>query len=194
MGKNTKNKSLLLIKNHYYNIMTEKEIEVIYKKHQKELISWTVFKYAISQDDAKDIFQESILALVQNIIAGKMKNDQAQIKSYLYGIAKNKINDKFRKGKNTIPLDETFANKLKNDDDGENTLYSDKNIELIQKSIAELGKPCSEVLTMYYFWKYSMKKIAEQLKYSSEDSAKTSKNKCYNRLKAIFETHYNPNN
>lgn len=165
--------------------MTEKELEQIYKNHQRGFLSWAVYKFNISSDEAKDIFQDSVIVLMQNINDGKMKNEAPQIKSYLYGIAKNKINDGFRKNKNIMPLNDFDLKFLMQDNELEEKTEKEFLILHIEKSLIALGNPCNDLLIKYYFENKPFKLIAVEMNYSNEDSAKTSKLKCIKRLKEI---------
>ena len=56
---------------------------------------------------------------------------------------------------------------------------------IIKELVDNMGDPCEPLLKGFYFEQKSMAKLAGELKYSNADSAKTQKNKCMGKLKAI---------
>ncbi len=62
-----------------------------------------------------------------------------------------------------------------------------ENPELQAVLVAELNyipDPCNKILKMYYFDEFSMTEIAEAMNYRSSSSAKTTKKRCMDKLKA----------
>jgi DNA-directed RNA polymerase specialized sigma24 family protein len=66
----------------------------------------------------------------------------------------------------------------------------DERVKIIRDCIAQLGDTCQKVLTYYYFDGMSMNDIAEQLNFSSTDTAKTKKYKCKKRLDQLVKSMY----
>lgn len=58
---------------------------------------------------------------------------------------------------------------------------------IIKDIVDNMGKPCEPLLRNFYWENKSWAIIAEELKYSSDNSAKTQKNKCMGKLKKIIE-------
>src|SRR5690554_2756328 len=48
-------------------------------------------RYPIDQDVVRDIYQDSMIALYENIVQGKLNGLKSSIKTYLYAIGKYKI-------------------------------------------------------------------------------------------------------
>jgi DNA-directed RNA polymerase specialized sigma24 family protein len=57
----------------------------------------------------------------------------------------------------------------------------------IRETVNKMDKPCAPLLIAFYWEGYSMDEIANNLGYSNANSAKTQKNKCMNKLKALFK-------
>lgn len=66
---------------------------------------------------------------------------------------------------------------------------ADYRVEIIKNVVDNMGKPCAPLLIKFYGnERKSWEIIANELKYSGADSAKTQKNKCMGKLKKIVET------
>ena len=56
-------------------------------------------RYNLNADDALDIYQDAIIALVENIKKGKIDSLQSSLTTYLFGIGKFMVFQKFKKEK-----------------------------------------------------------------------------------------------
>jgi RNA polymerase sigma factor (sigma-70 family) len=137
-----------------------------------------------NQTDAKDIFQESIISLYENILDGKFKGESS-IKTYLYSIIRNQWH--VRRIKNRII--KTTEKKYWKLEAGnfEVTKEIDSNHIEIKEFVAstlldQLNERCQQILKLYYFEKLSMKDITTRLNFSNEDSTRAQKYKCIQRL------------
>ena len=63
-------------------------------------------------------------------------------------------------------------------------------LDVMRKSIDALGNPCSELIVLFYFQKLSLSRMKEKLGYKSEESIKSQKFKCMERLRKIYFQHY----
>jgi RNA polymerase sigma factor (sigma-70 family) len=162
------------------------ELLLIYKKYRIEFLRWAVKKYGCSVDEAKDIYQQTILIFFERITQNKLSFLTSKIKTYVFAIGKNLVLEHLvRTGRYTNDVDpdqayEIFAQK-------EVDAEKEKNLELIEKSLEELGEPCRTLLISYYYQKRSMQEISDSLGYKNADTAKNLKYKCLKRLKKIFE-------
>ncbi len=73
------------------SICEERNYNIAFKKHSKEVFNFLVFNYGDKQL-AEDIIQEAFLTLWQNCRKVPLKS----VRAYLYTISKNKIIDTFR--------------------------------------------------------------------------------------------------
>lgn len=164
----------------------QKQLAVVYREYQSEFIAWLVKEHNCDRDEARDIYQVSIIAFYENIISGKLTTLTSNLKTYLYAIAKNKVKEHRRKeskidrniGVQTIELEE-----LTNWD----AINKEQNLLLMEKSLEKLGDPCKTLLELYYFHGLSMEEIAEKVGYKNSSTAKNLKCKCIVRLRKIFE-------
>ena len=161
----------------------------IYTSHRGSCLSWLRSQYSISEEDAKEIFQSSIIILYDNVMTGKLKELTVNIKSYLYSIAKNKAREHFRKVGKIV--------------DGENLqlVSSENGVEVKQKleakintvnqALQSIGDPCKSLLQLYYYKRMSMTEIGTLMGYKNSDTVKNQKYKCIKRLQKLLIDHIN---
>ena len=139
-----------------------------------------------TEEDAKDVYQEAFIVVWNNIKNNKfIPLNETAIEGYLFSIGKNKWMDilrstRFKKTNNTI--NETLLNEEVNE------IYQEDIFDLKLKStmnaFKNLGEPCKELLTNYYFEKKSLKDIAQILNIE-ETTARNKKYRCMEKLRSL---------
>lgn len=159
---------------------SEKILFQIYESYRNEFVSWAIRSHQVTIEEAKDVFQESVVALYKNVKNGKADNLDSTIKTYLFGIGKNIIlNSIKRKG---IEV-EVFKQLNLNDDNGLNEHYEHQHmVQLVSRIYKAIGSPCKDILEMYYEKGFDMDSIANRMGYKNSDVAKKKKYEC---LKAL---------
>ncbi len=158
----------------------EAALEYLYKKYYR-MMTKIVLSNNGSEEEAKDVYQEALLAFWQKAASGKLVLT-SKISTYLYSICLNQ----WRK-----ELDR--KSKLTNEEvDGEEYQGHDQEerYRLVMDCIEELGDTCRKILTYYYFDGLSMTDIAEKLEFANTDTAKTKKYKCKKKLDSIIRERY----
>lgn len=135
-----------------------------------------------SKEEAKDIFQEAMVAVWKNIKNDlfKAENDTA-ISGYLYQIAKNKWLDHLRssKFKNTVPLENHHEGLEEEVEEKESQLKE------IESSFVNLGENCKELLTRFYYKKENMSLIAKAFGWTV-GTVRNNKYRCIQKLKEML--------
>lgn len=138
-----------------------------------------------TKEDAKDVFQEALLVLIQ-----KLKNPDfqltANIKTYMYAIVRNlwlkKLRNNEKKGLSLV-IDEPEINfQLPYDDDFEYKKETEERHDAIEEAFANLGEECKKIITAFYYQKMSLKEIAQWLGYT-DHFIKVKKKRCMDALK-----------
>jgi len=137
-----------------------------------------------TRDDAKDIYQETFLAVWRSIQGGTATfTGIDKLQGYMYRIAQFKWTDQLRANKkqNTGSLPEDGLGDLNIEDTAsEQNEYIDK----VRKFYATMEEPCKDILNRFYYLKQSMSDIAA--KYSWTDAtAKNNKYRCLQRLRQM---------
>ncbi len=154
----------------------------LYKLHRKEFIVWSKATFKISEDQAKDAFQEAILDFHQNVISGHLVELTSSVKTYLFQIGKHKAINIQKKESRLTYLDtvQLIEGKEVNQYmEEENIAYTQ---EQINKAIEKLPADCQQVLKLYYFKEYDMESIAREMNYKNADTAKSKKSVCMKNL------------
>lgn len=151
--------------------------------------------YSLDNEEAKDVFQESSLALFMNIKNGKLVNLTSTLSTYFLQICINQALKVLRNNKKNIKITEAMELKQK-DEYSESKIdellgMGEENITDVQKNIMRtlvqnLPKPCDDILWYFYGDNLDMKTIADILNYKSADTVKTIKSRCINKLKEKF--------
>lgn len=144
-----------------------------------------VQQYGGSEDDAKDIFQEGMIALWKNIRSGSYQlREGVKMSTYLVQICKLRWMDKMKKASQRYEVkQETYAEPSE-----EATVMVEwidrENQTQFQQQFARLGERCQDLLKRFYFLKESMQEIAAAMSIG-EATAKNEKYRCMQRLKKI---------
>jgi len=133
-----------------------------------------------STADAEDIFQDALVILCKKVQAENFALT-APLKNYLFVIAKNCWLQELRQRKK-LP-----AGEISND-----PIQVDTNEEpgfIVAKAAFDLlGEKCRQLLILFYFKKESFKKIALQLAFADEKTAKNQKYRCLQKAKENYVT------
>jgi len=159
---------------------SEKILFQLYETYRNEFVSWAIRNHQVTLEEAKDVFQESVVGLYKNIKAGKVDRLEVSIKTYLFSIGKNIIlNAIKRKGIEA----RVFENFSAIHDNGINEYYHEEHlINLVKRIYKAMGSPCKEILEMYYEKSFDMESIALRVGYKNADVAKKKKYECLRSL------------
>ena len=143
----------------------------------------------ISDEDIDDIFQESLVVLMQKVKSGSVScSRDGALFSYLVQIGKLTACNQVRK-KRALSLDDTvtFSLQLHNIADDEIAVDEKQQMqnELLDKLFDRIPSECSTLLKHFYWNHKPMDEIASILGMRNADSVKSKKNKCMNRIKEI---------
>lgn len=169
------------------HIFTEKapdksrQINQLYDLYKDAFIPFALKNYPVDKDTACDIYQESFLAMCENIRDGQYEESNVSLKTYLFQIGRHKIYHHLR-------------DSLKEDEVRDYTLFSDwiediyaaeewaEAQEIAYKLIHEAADRCGKILTLYYWEKKKMKEIAREMNFKNEQVAKNKKNTCMKKF------------
>ena len=140
-------------------------------------------------EHAKDIYQEAFLAVWQNVKQDKfIPKSESSINGYLYSIAKNKWMDVLRSQgyKKTVIASQMSHFEIKEEENNgiDDDILKNKRLEDVMLAFKNLGEPCKNLLSKFYFEKKSMNLIAKELKLDSA-STRNKKYRCMQKLRQI---------
>lgn len=137
------------------------------------------------EDDAKDVYQESIIVLYNKIKSGNFELS-SKLKTFVYAVSRRiwlkKLAQQSKQTNNIADFEDVLAV------DEELELHEQKNMQFDKMKVAldSLGEPCKTIIEDFYIHNLSMQEICEKFGYTNADNAKTQKYKCLQRLKKIF--------
>lgn len=144
-----------------------------------------VEKYILSnsgtENDSKDIFQDALYLFIK-----KADNPDfsltSKLSTFLYGISKNLWLKQISGQKRDVDISEMeVAADLPQEEEYDKL----GKVKFVKSCLYKLGEPCRTILEQFYFFKTSMKEIAEMLHYTNSNNAKNQKYKCFVRLKKM---------
>lgn len=164
----------------------ELELKKIYQKYRSEFLLWAVRDHSCTMEEAQDIFQQTVVIFYENIIQEKVSEITSKVKTYLFGIGKNKIYELSRdKRKKQFQVHEQIFVNSDNYFENEDKEYEEK-LNKVKVCLIKLGDPCKTLLEQYYYHNKSMIEISGILDYKNSDTTKNLKYKCLQRLRRMF--------
>lgn len=162
----------------------ETALEKAYLAYKEEFINF--FKsYDISTEVVLDIYQDSMVVVFQKFVNEKFRLENSSLKTYIFGIGKNKVYDHFKiKQKKTRLIDDVQigveAFKMESPPNSYEKSLA-KNLKLISES-------CRHILELFYYKNLSIKEIVLTTDYKDENTVKSHKSRCMKKLKALCKS------
>jgi len=164
-------------------------IETIYKDNFN-MVQTFIINNNGSYDDARDIFQESMIALYEKAQSESFVLT-SKISTYIYSICRRlwfkrlqqlgRFSNQMDNLEETVPVEEDLEFHEKRDAE----------FAIMDRALNSLGEPCKSLLEGFYVKKIDMQALAKEFGYTNADNAKNQKYKCLIRLKKLFFAQYN---
>lgn len=140
-----------------------------------------------SDDEAKDIFQESVMVLYNKVTQQKFELN-SKLSTFLYAVSRRLWLKQLTRGGNVTNSADIsdFEDILHVEDDIEKHQEKENKFDQMNLALQNLGEPCKTLIKDFYIKNLSMKDIQEKFGYTNTDNAKTQKYKCLQRLKKLF--------
>lgn len=170
-----------------------------YNRLRPELLCRLTAKYpALSLYDAENIYQDTFIAVHENLVMGRVKENTSW-RSYIMTIGMNLASNVCRKLGKTNSVDEGFDDEENNtnsimalkveekirelyEEDDEDSFF--KNVEaisLLGNELKQTPELCRKIITFYYSNSgMTMDEIAEEVGLKNANTAKAKKNQCMN--------------
>lgn len=168
-----------------------KSVETIYKLFYN-MVQTLIINNNGSADDARDIFQETVIVLYEKAKSGSFELN-CQLKTYVYSVSRRLWLKKLQQQQKYIPnltgLDETVPVE----EEVDNHSVRNSEFQMMEKALLHLGEPCRSLIEAFYLQKKSMTDIASHFGYTNADNAKNQKYKCLMRLRKLFFAEFKNN-
>ncbi len=160
------------------------KMEQLYKLHFPMVLQFILNNNG-TQEDAKDIYQESIMVLYNKVQEGSFKL-QSQLKTFLYSVSRHLWLKKLQAKKNYTALVKDFEESIPVEENWDKLFEKEIQFKILNLALEQLGQPCKAILEEFYIQGLSMEDLSEKFGYTNADNAKNQKYKCLLRLKKIF--------
>jgi RNA polymerase sigma factor (sigma-70 family) len=134
-----------------------------------------------SKDDAKDIFQNTLLAFYNNCCK-KEFSLTVKIETYLYSIAHNLWLKELNRTKDFINSEKIELVEEESGDKVEKEVLIDK----MNDSFDRLSEQCQQLIKLFHYQSMSWEEIMYKLGYKNEHAARNQKYKCLQKLKSMM--------
>jgi len=161
-----------------------KALKLFYKTYRKDVLLWLGKNYNIDMETGADIFQQSIVLFYDKVIQNKLTDENANVKTYIYGICKNKALTQLRKDKKENSFKKEYSRMISTKENNENDFLEKKN-ETLSEALDKIGNPCKKILELFYYKMYNIEEISTVLGYKNANTTKTQKYKCIKRLQLM---------
>lgn len=145
------------------------------------LVESLTLKNGLAKDATKDIFQKAILAFITMVQRLQFKLTST-VKTLLYSISQNIVRNRLRTLGRTVEF-QSIHQSISVEDTIENQMVDKEKKDLLQQLLIDMGEDCQKVLELYYFNKFSMKKMQVIFGDKSEAVTKNRKSRCLQRLR-----------
>ena len=166
-------------------IKNERELDnaILYIYQQfSETVSSFITNNGGSQQDADDIFQETVVAFIDIVKKDKFRMDAA-IKTFLVAIARNLWYKEIKKKERSGYREKVFEiGRGSNELDVSNEIGDREVKKELRDMLNKLGESCRKILMLFYYENLPMKEIVNHLHYENEQVVRNKKYKCLKEL------------
>jgi RNA polymerase sigma factor (sigma-70 family) len=162
----------------------KKELAEVYKAYRSEFVGWATGHYQCSKEEARDIYQSSIIVFYDNIMRERLQQLNGSVKTYLFAIGKNKILELRRRDKRFDVHVELHSVDVEDPGDSDK-VQRESDLTAVQHGLERLGEPCRTMLELYYYHETGLDKLAEMFHYKNGDTVKNLKSRCLSRLRDL---------
>ncbi len=159
----------------------------LYKQYAESTRSFIMSKGG-SEQDADDIFQETVVAFIEVVQKGKFRQE-ASIKTFLISISKNLWFNEIRKRQRADNRDKIFESGRDQEEADISEAIGDREMkQQFQLMLGGLGEACRKILILFYYENLPMKEIVHHLHYENEQVVRNKKGKCLQQLTGIMKS------
>jgi len=161
-------------------------IRYIYRQYSQATSSF-IMQHGGSEQDADDIFQETVVAFIEVVQKGKYRGE-ASVKTFLNSIARNYWFNEIKKRDRSGARNKQFeAGREKDEADVSHHISEMERKRQLRDLVDQLGESCRKVLLLFYYENLSMKEMVEHLPYDNEQVVRNKKYKCLQALTGLIK-------
>jgi RNA polymerase sigma factor (sigma-70 family) len=161
--------------------LLEQAILQLYQDHAEITRSFIIGKGGTEQD-ADDIFQETIVSFIECVQKGKFRQESG-VRTFLISISKNIWYNEIRRRQRAGNREQIFEMDRDQEEGPVTELINDREMKKqLNMLLQDLGESCKKILELFYYENLSMKEIVTQMHYENEQVVRNKKYKCLQQL------------
>ena len=143
------------------------------------------------EDEAKDVFQDAVVALFTTVRLGKYEMDK-DVNGFLYFVSRNLWINRVKKRNKQYDISQV---RLPWAEDNPMAIMITKDKEaLIEKFMGMIGEKCQKLLKYVIYDNLSLKEVAQLMNFSSEAVAKNAHYRCKQKMMDLVASDATLNN
>lgn len=143
--------------------MDNEVIASFYRQYRSEIYLY-LYSLCKSRELTEDLLQETFLKAILSL-----QNNHANVRAWLYMVARNLYFNYIKKEKNNVVLEELEEYDVNKKEDLLNEILKEEQKYLLYKALGKIETQKREVLELQYFAGFSQKEIAMMLHTSPEN-------------------------
>ncbi len=163
-----------------------KPVQFLYQNYYEGVLAMIKSKGG-NEEDAADIFQETVLTLVDKIKNNQFRGESS-VKTFMVSVARNlwlhELRTRGRRNKREVTY---FADADVQETIGDRQ-FCKVETDTMKKIFDAVGDVCTQILTGYYYEELSMRQLLERFDFENEQVLRNRKSKCMKKLKEILSS------
>lgn len=139
-----------------------------------------------NEEDAEDFFHEALVVFIKVVKQGKFRGDSS-IKTFLYAIMRNLWLNELKRRNKALLRETAYYEQSEQEEDVGDLVYENETTQQVLAFFDQLGKNCKKIMVLHYYQELSMKEIAREMNYDSEQVARNTKYKCSKKLMTLLD-------
>ncbi|MBL0232641.1 MAG: sigma-70 family RNA polymerase sigma factor [Chitinophagaceae bacterium] len=165
--------------------LMDDSIRSLYRDHFDKLTRYILANNG-SQQDAEDIFQETIVSFIELVKKDKFRGESS-IGTFLYSMNRHAwLNELKRKGRALLREEKFEMNMDRGEADKLQQMAYGEEKQEIARLVASLGDTCKKILLLFYYEERTMKEILDATDYDNEQVVRNKKYKCLKQLEQML--------
>ena len=161
------------------------DLERVYTENREKFIGFAL-GYSVSKDTAIDIYQDAVVALMEQIKKNKPIAVKSSVATYLFAIGKYMLFHYLKKEKRlTVEIEDLPEIEW----DFMEAAQKEEQIGLLQLYYEKMGEHCKKILQLFYYEEKKLEEIVHLLGYENKDVVKSQKSRCIKQLKTLIAEH-----
>ena len=167
-------------------------LDEVYARHRSAFVTYAQRSLYATEADAADCFQDAVIAFYKHVVSGRLTELTAELRTYLFAIAKRAVYRKNQQRKREVPSDPDAGIGLGNDPSDQldfsllNRFDDDHRKAQLARGMQQLGDTCRQILTLFYYHRYPIESIQDSLGLSSPGATRIKKMRCLDKLKQFL--------